>query len=264
MTIGLSTYAFFWQLSDRVEKPLTLFDVLDRTADADVSLLQICDYQAIESMLPGELRDLRAAADQAGIELELGTRGLAPEHLRRYLDIAEILGATTLRSMVNSTPAEAEECIRLVLPRLVDQGVTLALETYEKVPTGVLVELVERIGHPRIGHPRIGICLDPANVVAALEHPRTVIDQTAAHVVNVHVKDFTFAREDGWVGFKLIGCPLGEGLLDHAHLVDVVDTRRINQVIEHWLPWQGSPDYTCLLEEQWTAHNLDYLRSKQS
>lgn len=259
MTIGLSTYAFFWQLSDRMEKPLSLFDVLDRTADAGVSLLQICDYPAIESMLPGELRELRSAADQAGIELELGTRGLAPEHLGRYLDIADVLAVTTLRSMVDSTPAEAEEGIRLVLPRLVDQGVTLALETYEKVPTGVLVELVERIGHPRVG-----ICLDPANVVAALEHPRTVIDQTAPHVVNIHVKDFAFTREDGWVGFKLIGCPLGEGLLDYSHLADVVDTRRINQVIEHWLPWQGSPDYTCLLEEQWTAHNLDYLRSKQS
>jgi 3-oxoisoapionate decarboxylase len=257
VAIGLSTYAFFWQLSDRVEKPLSLFDVLDRSADAGVSLLQICDYPAIESMSTVELGTLRSAADSTDVELELGTRGLRPDHLHHYLDIASVLGAKVVRSMVNSAPDEAEAGIRDVLPFFAAQGVTLALETYEKVPTQVLVDLVERIGSPHVG-----ICLDPANVVAALEHPRSVIDLTAPHVVNVHVKDFTFTREAGWVGFNLIGCPLGEGLLEYQHLLDVVcpDARGVNQVIEHWLPWQGTPEQTCLLEEQWTAHNLDYLR----
>jgi len=31
MTIGLSTYAFLWRSSDRVENPLTLHDILEHT-----------------------------------------------------------------------------------------------------------------------------------------------------------------------------------------------------------------------------------------
>ena len=86
----------------------------------------------------------------------------------------------------------------------------------------------------------------------------------------MHVKDFTFTRQAGWVGFNLIGAPLGEGLLDYDAMVERIDpnSRNISQVIEHWLPWQGDPDTTCAIEKQWTDHNLRFLhqkpRSKQS
>ncbi len=40
------------------------------------------------------------------------------------------------------------------------------------------------------------------------------------------------------------------------------EERRINQIIEHWLPWQGDPTTTRDTDEQWTLHNLSYLRSK--
>ena len=36
----------------------------------------------------------------------------------------------------------------------------------------------------------------------------------------------------------------------------------INQIIEHWLVWQGDSETTCRLEDDWTLHNLDYLRRK--
>ena len=38
----------------------------------------------------------------------------------------------------------------------------------------------------------------------------------------------------------------------------------ISQVVEHWLPWQGDSLTTTNTEDQWTLHNLDYLRSKQA
>ncbi len=83
---------------------------------------------------------------------------------------------------------------------------------------------------------------------------------------NLHVKDFSFTRKDGWVGFTLAGCPLGEGLLDYDAMIETVrpDERSINQIIEHWLPWQGDSATTIDLEDQWNRHNLDYLRSKAS
>ncbi len=67
------------------------------------------------------------------------------------------------------------------------------------------------------------MCLDPANCVAALELPRDVVDRDAPYVKNWHVKDFAFTRQDGWVGFNLVGCPLGEGLLDYDSIAKAVD-----------------------------------------
>jgi sugar phosphate isomerase/epimerase len=265
MTIGLSTYAYFWQASDRVEKPLDLPDMLAATAEAGVGVFQICDYPAVAELDPGQLRALRAQAERAGVQLELGTRGVGPAELTTYLDLAQALDATTVRSMLYTathrpTPDEAVALLREAVPAYEQAGVNLALETYEQVPTRVLVDVVRQVDSPRLG-----ICADPANCVAALELPADVVDRVAPYVLNMHVKDFTFTRQAGWVGFNLIGAPLGEGLLDYDAMVERIDpnSRTINQVIEHWLPWQGGPETTCAVEKQWTEHNLHYLRSKQ-
>ena len=107
-------------------------------------------------------------------------------------------------------------------------------------------------------------CLDPANCVAALELPHDVVTATAPHVKNWHVKDFAFTRQAGWVGFNLVGCPLGEGLLDYDSIAEAVDptANNINQIVEHWLPWQHDAETTCAMESEWTQRNINYLRSK--
>lgn len=60
------------------------------------------------------------------------------------------------------------------MPAYESAGVSLALETYEQLSSRDLVTLVEAVGSPNLG-----ICLDPANCVAALEHPKAVIDRCA-------------------------------------------------------------------------------------
>jgi sugar phosphate isomerase/epimerase len=266
MTIGLGTYAFFWQWQTSAAAPLTLVDMLDRTADLGVSLFQICDYPAIETFSVEALAELARHARLRGVALELGTRGVLPAHLRRYLELASALDVTLVRSMFNSadhrpSKTEAVDLLSSVMPEFEQAGVTVALETYEQVPVATLVDTVVAVGSPNLG-----ICLDPANAVAALEHPDHTIDLTAEHVVNVHAKDFAFSRRDGWVGFTLAGCPMGEGLLDYDHLLDAVrpDERGINQIVEHWLPWQGDSATTIEIENRWNHHNLSYLRSKST
>ena len=103
MAIGLSTYAFFWRSSTRVDAPLSLHDMLKQTNELGCKAFQICDYPGVESLTPAELTDLRGTAADLDIELELGTRGVQPQHLHRYLDICSQLGAKTLRSMLNTT-----------------------------------------------------------------------------------------------------------------------------------------------------------------
>ncbi|MCU1411712.1 MAG: hypothetical protein JWR04_2419 [Rhodoglobus sp.] len=262
--IGLGTYSFFWQHSSEAPEPLSLPAMLRRTRDLGVGVFQVCDYLPILGYSAAELRGLRSLADELGIRLELGTRGVQQDHLATFLALAEVLGATVVRSMVNTadhrpTMPEAESLLRSSLPSYEAAGVTLALETYEQVSTPDLVGLIESVASPSLG-----ICLDPANSVAALELPRDVVERTAPYVANVHVKDFAFTRRGGWVGFTLEGAPLGTGLLDYDHLVSAVqpEPKGINQIIEHWLPWQGSFEETSRLENLWNEQNIAYLRSK--
>jgi len=270
--IGLSTYAFFWQHQAAplgmpgAEAPLSLSQMLDRSHALGAEVFQICDYLPLLGYSAAELTALKAQAGEQGVTLELGTRGVGADHLATYLSLAGQLGASMVRSMLNTadhkpTLTEAQSLLEATLPSYADSGITLALETYEQVSTTDLVSLIEAVGHDNLG-----ICLDPANSVAALEDPIDVIDRTAVYVKNIHVKDFQFTRRGGWVGFTLEGAPLGTGLLDYDHLIATVKPgeRGINQIIEHWLPWGDSFEATVQLENQWNTHNIDYLRSKES
>jgi sugar phosphate isomerase/epimerase len=237
--------------------------MIERTAQAGLTLFQICDHPALTTLSPDALRDLRSVAEDTGVTLEIGTRGLQPDHLRNHLRIAELLGVRLVRSMVTSGDdhpdrAEAARRLREVLPAFAVQGVTLALETYEQVQTSELLGLVEDLDDAHLG-----ICLDPGNTVAALERPVDVVTRCAPRTVNLHVKDFGFARSPGWVGFELSGRPLGTGLLDLDHLLGTVrpDERGISQIIEHWLPWQDDAASTCATEAAWTQRSIDVLRA---
>ncbi|MET0673912.1 MAG: TIM barrel protein, partial [Microbacterium pygmaeum] len=163
--IGLGTYAFFWQHSDLVDEPLTLRGAFEATRELDVELFQICDYAPLESMTDAELREAAAAARDLGITIELGTKGIEPERLTRFLDLAAVFDAALVRSMLfgpDSRPTlpEAETQLRAAIGDYEASGVTLALETYEQVATTDLLSVVDAIGSEHLG-----ICLDPANVV---------------------------------------------------------------------------------------------------
>ncbi|MGW5866618.1 sugar phosphate isomerase/epimerase family protein [Streptomyces sp. NPDC055239] len=266
MAYGISTYAYFWRISERAPRPMTLPDMLRDTRALGGEVFQICDYPEIETYDAAQLADVRALADELGLKLELGTRGVQPEHLLKYLGMAGQLGVTLVRSMMNTathrpTPTEAVALLGESVPAYEAAGVTLGLETYEQVSTDDLLTVVRGVGSPRLG-----VVLDPGNSVARLERPIDVVAATAPYVVNIHVKDFAFTRRDGWVGFTYAGCPLGTGLLDYDGMIAAVDGARppgalgVNQIVEHWLPWQdGGFDATALLEHQWTQASISTL-----
>jgi 3-oxoisoapionate decarboxylase len=266
VAIGVSTYAYSHRWDSSAPKPLSLLEMLHEIADLGGEVFQICDHPDLESMTPDRAAGLRAAADERRLILETGTRGTGVAHLTRHLAFALSLGARTVRSMVYAaddrpTTAETLERLREVVPAYEAAGVTLGLETYEQILTTELLEIVDAIDSPNLG-----IVLDPANCVANLENPRDVVRRLARRVVNIHVKDFTFTRREGWAGFTLASCPLGEGQLDFRDLLDVVqpDPARVHQVLEHWLVPQGDAATTCAVEADWTERSLRTLASFQS
>lgn len=261
--IGLGTYAFFWQLSDQTQEPMSLIDAFEATKALDVDLFQICDYAPLEAMSRAELQNIAAAARDLNLSIELGTKGIEPARLRDHLELAELFDASLVRSMLfgphsQPTLTEAAAQLRAAMVEYEAAGVTLALETYEQVATADLIGVVEAVGSARLG-----ICLDPANVVARLERPQDCVEASAPHTKNVHVKDFAFTRQPGWVGFTYGGAAMGEGLHDYPHLLDTVRPRErgVNEIVEHWLSWQGDADTTVRTERDWTRLTIDYLRS---
>lgn len=265
MTLGISTYAYLWRTSPRQERPMTLEDVFDDAVRLGLDLVQVCDWPSLDAMDDAALASVRAAADERGLALETGTRGVDPDHLRRHLHVATRLGARLVRSMAGtpSRPPDldfARVALREVAPELESAGVALALETYEQIPTTDLVALVDEVASPNVG-----ICLDPGNVVGAFEHPGHVIDLAAPRTLNVHVKDFSFARNPDMVGFRLVGAPLGEGRLELDHLLAAVRPaeRDVNLVIEQWCPWQDDARATGDLEAQWCERSVRVLREPE-
>lgn len=261
--IGLGSYTFFWQHSDRVDDTLSLRDAFIATREWDVELFQICDHAPLDAMSEREVRDEARAARDLGLTIELGTKGVSPDRLERYLRLAEVFDARLVRSMLSAPDSqpdldEAERWLRSVIGAYESAGVTLALETYEQWSTADMVALIDRIGSDALG-----ICLDPANPVARIEPPRTCVETAARVTKNVHVKDFAFDRQSGWVGFTYSGAPMGAGLHDYEHLLDTVRPRErgINEIVEHWLPWQGDAATTVRVEREWTQRTLDYLRA---
>ncbi|WP_073996905.1 sugar phosphate isomerase/epimerase family protein [Arcanobacterium urinimassiliense] len=264
MRIGIGTYALFWEWSERVPNPISLEGMLDRTAELNCNVFQICDYPLLETFDAAHLRDIKEQATAQGIALEVGTRGTELETLEKYLQLAQALDAKVIRSMVQvgeGKPSleESLQNIKAIVPQLEEKGIDLAFETYEQLPTTQLVELIQKVGSERVG-----VALDPANCVAGLEHPRDVIDRCAPYTLNLHVKDFAFSRQAGWVGFTYAGANMGEGLLDYRYELEKVQpvARGISQIVEHWLVWQGDPETTVRMEREWTKQTLQVIKAQ--
>lgn len=263
--IGLGSYAYFWQQSEKNPSPMSLVAAFEATKELGVDLFQICDFKPLLNMSEAELHEAASAAKNLSLEIELGTKGVEPEHLKLFLKLAGIFDAKLVRSMVYSptskpTLQQAAEYLAIAMPAFETADVALALETYEQIGTHELAQLVRENGSPNLG-----ICLDPANVVARFEHPKHCVETAAPLVKNIHVKDFAFTRQEGWVGFTFSGTAMGTGAHDYQYLLQTVQPREkgINEIVEHWLPWQGDIATTVELEKSWTNQTIDYLRSSK-
>ncbi|MEZ4832503.1 MAG: hypothetical protein R2873_10985 [Caldilineaceae bacterium] len=86
--LGLGTYAYAWAIGVPgypVTEPMDGFAFLHRAADLNLPLVQIADNLPLDALSTATLQALVNEAQRLGLEIEVGTRGIAPDHLRRYL-----------------------------------------------------------------------------------------------------------------------------------------------------------------------------------
>jgi len=263
--IGVGSWTFPWAIGTvrehRPNAPMTPAMLVRKARELGVGVVQMCDNLPLDHLSAEEISDLRVAAAERDIELEVGTRGVKPPHLLRYLEIARSLGAQLVRTMAGwpgTTPplGEVESDLREVLPHFAEANVSIGMENYETYPTAELAKLIRTIDHPSLG-----VCLDVSNSLGALESKDAILDSLVPLTINVHVKDISVERLPYLMGFAFCGRPAGQGLLPFEEIFSrlVAAGRKPNAIIELWPPFTDSLEKTVALEENWARVSVDYL-----
>ncbi|MCS6835409.1 MAG: sugar phosphate isomerase/epimerase [Anaerolineae bacterium] len=266
-TLGLGSYGLAWAIGvggyPAPPTPLNVQTFLRRAHELGLRLVQIADNLPLHVLSPQERADLRTEADQLGIAIEVGTRGILPQHLELYLAIAQEFRSPILRVVVDTPthhpqPAEVVEQLRLYLPRLEQMDITLAIENHDRFKAHILASIIQALDHPRVG-----ICLDTVNSFGALEGPQVVVETLGPYVVNLHVKEFTVQRMPHNMGFIISGAPAGQGMLDIPWLLQCLSAygRPFNAIIETWLSPLETMEATVEQEWDYVRQSVRFLRT---
>ena len=264
--LGIGTYAFAWAIGvpkfAPPQQPMDAFAFVRRCAELGVRLVQIADNIPLHSLSTNDLDKLESTVHDLDIAVEIGTRGIAPQHLRRYLQIAQRFGSPLLRVVVDTADHHPNvpdiiHTLKAIMPEFESAGIILAVENHDRFKAQKLAEIIEAVQSPNIG-----ICLDTVNSFGALEGPDVVIATLGRYVVNLHVKDFTIARLSHNMGFLLTGTPAGQGVLDIPTLLRRLQDfgREFNAILEVWTPFTSEVETTIANEANWVEASIDYLR----
>ena len=259
---GLSSWAFPWALGvggyPPPALPLTPADLVDKASDLGAQVLQIADNMPLSRLTHRELDALGQRARDKGITLEGGTRGLNPENLLNYLELALRLNMHLIRTLPHDGEdrpdfKEAEGRLAAVLPLYEKAGVVLALENHDFYPAAWIGDLVECFKGSVLG-----VCLDPVNNLGQGESEQEVLCRLAPLTVNFHCKDYTIRRKPSTLGFDIEGVPLGQGMLDLDRAQRLLP-EGLSWIIELWTPWQGNSASTLSLESRWAGESVKTL-----
>jgi sugar phosphate isomerase/epimerase len=257
MQLGLSSYALAWSI--HADPDYTAQRLLEVAAEHGATLVQICDNLPLSVFSEQELRELRAAARDLGVGLEVGLRGLTLENVRRHLDIACQLDAPLLRAVIDGDEYEPnpEEVVTLLQDldaELQDTGVTLGIENHDRFRARTITEMIRAAGSDRVG-----ICLDSVNSLGASEGLEEVVTTLAPHTVNLHVKDYRITRLPPLgMGFKVEGTPAGQGTVDWGWVLDQLSPE-VTLSLELWPPSQATLAETVTLEQAWLKSSMAHL-----
>jgi sugar phosphate isomerase/epimerase len=267
VNLGISSYTYTWAIGvpqRSPENPLDVFGLLDKAGQLDVTVLQVADNLPLDRLSATGIDTLHARAMSAGIDIEVGTRGISPDHLRRYLRLAAQLDSHLLRVVVDTAEHhppvdEIVEILRGLAQELGERNVVLAIENHDRFEATTFAEIVERVGSDYVG-----ICLDTVNSFGAREGVRETVRVLAPLTVNLHVKDFHIHRIDHQMGFVIEGRPAGQGHLDVPWLLDELRRhgRDPNVIIELWTPPAETLEQTIAREEDWARQSVAYMRKE--
>ena len=262
MRIGAGSYTYSWWAIQQQEQGASpkeiIFALVDKVYATGLRVIQICDNVPLEELSESQLIALGKRCVALGMELQVGTRGVARAHMEHMLELANLCGAKLVRTMLadlqgkNASIVEGIENLRSVLPRYEAEGVVIGLENHDRHSTGELTGLLRAVNSPMLG-----VCVDTVNSFAAIETPDQVIHALMPFAKNLHLKDFRVRRVNRGMGFVIEGTPVGDGALNLQLLRQAPES--IAAIIEFWPPEQESLEKTVQMEDAWVRRSLENL-----
>jgi sugar phosphate isomerase/epimerase len=265
MRLGIGSYALMWSIGfpgAEHGNRMDAFAVLACARELGVGVVQFGPNLPIDLLAESELVRLRQQALADNIQLECGTRGLAPSHLQKHISLARRLSSNILRTVPDFEVGQAPEIseiareLRRILPELESNNVRLAIEN-GNIPARELSRLMNELDSPWIG-----VTLDTANSLAVIEGTHEVVKALAPHVLSFHVKDFVVHRLWHRMGFIVEGRPAGKGQVDFLWIFAQLQAAGAdpNAILELWPPEQSEIEATVALERAWAEESVQYLR----
>jgi sugar phosphate isomerase/epimerase len=265
MKLGISSYTFPWAigLPEAVPPhPLTPLQLLEKAQDLGVGIVQFGPNMPLDQLPEKELRELVKQAEAWKIDLEVGTIGIDPGHLREQIQFAERIGAILLKTTPERAKGrvpmrtEISNCLRAVLDDLTKAQIPLAIDN-SRVLAHELNEILESIHSPWLG-----AAIDTANPLALPQGWQVSVRVLGHRTLILQIKDFVVQQAVHGMGFSVKGCPVGKGQLNIAWIVESFAALRLepSAILESWPPEQKTLQETLALEDEWAKQGVDYLR----
>ncbi len=232
MRIGLAVYGTTFSMGIHPASGRPTISVQQLMEQALAAHLQGIEIPA--SLLKGEdIPAIARAARERGLFITLATGGYAAGPLSESISLAAQLGAETVRTVVGGAKIGGDRrplagrwqpFLQEVLTQLQEAtviaekaGVNLAVENHQDLASEELLWLCESIGSARFG-----INLDTGNPLATAEEPLDYFRRVAPYLKNVHLKDYAIYLSEE--GYRLVRCPLGQGVIDFPALFKILAT----------------------------------------
>lgn len=269
MRLGITSYAYRWSIGAKgftPKQPLSTRQFVARALRHRVDGAQICDHLDFVSLPVSELREIRRIAEDQHIFVETGASNVNPSHLLKLIAVSAELGAGLMRVVpdVQRGPesqdlgrqiARSIEDIRQILPAARGSDVRIAVENHGQIPSEELRAIVKAFDDEYVG-----VCLDTMNSVVLLENPLTTVEALAPLATSVHFKDFRI--EPSPRGHRIIGVPLGEGMVDFQRILKLIKEsgRDPNVCIELYVDRKDSEQESLAWEEDCVEKSVRYAR----
>jgi len=266
MRLGLSSYTYTWAVGvpgSVPANPLSAYDLVDKAAVSGLTLVQIADNLPLENMTRAELGTLQKYAADKGVEIEMGGRGLTPEHTMKCLEAAQSLNSPLLRMVIDGAGYEPGldsvlSVINELLPEFKSRKIKLAIENHDRFKAREFEKIIIRTGSEYVG-----ICLDSVNSMGAGEGFEEVSRILLPYTINLHIKDFTIRRVSHKMGILIEGVPAGKGMLNISDLLNKLYFINSCQsaILELWTPPEENINDTIIKEDRWADESIGYLKS---
>jgi sugar phosphate isomerase/epimerase len=187
----------------------------------------------IQAQLNGDLRMLRARAEQLGMWIEgmvSVPRNGDVAGLERSLIDAKTAGANVVRVALLSGRryesfatlddwkkwvAQTHEALKLAVPVIEKQKIAVAIENHKDWTLEDMQRLLRDYSSEYLG-----VCFDFGNNIALLDDPLEMAEALASYTKSTHVKDMGVRPYAD--GFLLSEVPLGTGILDLKGMISVL------------------------------------------